>query len=109
MSKHKPDYKGFYIEKTSKDELGVPFSLNDLIRMAFKYHCPIPKYVITSGRVRRDDLVEKLAGYWRVAENWYLETGSDSLKERTERTQKRLHLNEHEVELLEGICSSMGI
>lgn len=89
--------------------MGIPVSLNDLIELAFECHLPIPKNIIESGRVRRDDLINKLVNYWRIAENWYLETGKDTLKEKIKKIQDRLHLNEHEIKLLDNLCNQIGI
>lgn len=84
-------------------------SLNDLIRLAFDCQCPIPRNIIDANRVRRDDLINKLVNYWRMAENWYLETGLDTLKEKVRKIQNRLHLNECERKLLEKECNNYGI
>jgi len=107
--KNKPDYEGFAKYQMERDRLGIPYSLNDLIRLAFQYHLPIPKDIIDSGRIRRDDLINKLVDYWRKAENHYLETGSDILKEKVRKIQNRLHLNCHEIKLLAELCNQIGI
>lgn len=107
--KPKPDYEGFGRHQIEINKLGIAQSINDLIALAFSYHLPIPRDIIDTGRVRRDDLVYKLADYWRRAENWYLETGLDTLKQKIKKIQDRLHLNEHELELLESSCNNSGI
>ncbi len=107
--KNKPDYEGFGKYQMERDKLGIPVSLNDLIQSAFQYHLPIPRNIIDAGRVRRDDLINKLINSWRKAENFYLETGDDNLKLRTKKIQDRLHLNEHELKLLETECNNLGI
>jgi hypothetical protein len=105
----KPDYVGFARHQMDRDKLGIPVSLNDLIQLAFQYHLPIPRNIIDAGRVRRDDLVIKLIDCWRKAENYYLETGLDTKKEKVRKIQNRLHLNCHEIKLLEEQCNSLGI
>jgi len=107
--KQKPDYEGFEKHQMERDRLGIPHSLNDLIELAFQYHCPIPRNIIDAGRVRRDDLINRLVYKWRRAENLYLETGNDSLKERTRKIQNRLYLNCHEIKLLEKLCNNNAI
>lgn len=107
--KTKPDYEKF--GKTIKywNEHNVAYGINDMVQLAFECHTPIPKNLIIEGRVRRDNLVGKIVNYWRIAENWYLETGKDTLKEKVKKIQDRLHLNDHEVKLLEEQCNQLGI
>ena len=107
--KNKPNYKGYVLYQREINKLGISQSCNDLLDLHIKFHIPFPKDAIQDGRIRRDDLVEKLTNYWRIAENWYLKTGSDILKLRTKKMQDRLHLNEYEIKLLEEQCNSLGI
>jgi hypothetical protein len=107
--KNKPDYRGYCLYIQEWDKHNITYSLSDMLELAFKHHCPIPKEYIINGRIRRDNLINKLVNYWRIAENWYLETGKDTLKEKVKKIQNRLHLNEHELKLLEGQCNSLGI
>ena len=39
----KVDYKGFCLHIKEYDKLGIPYGINDLIRLARKYNTPIPK------------------------------------------------------------------
>ena len=40
---HKADYREFCLLLKEYNRLGISYSLNDLRRLARKYHCPIPK------------------------------------------------------------------
>jgi hypothetical protein len=87
--KNKPDYKGYVLYQQEINKLGIPQSCNDLLELYIKFHIPFPKDAIQDGRVRRDDLINRLAFKWREAENHYLETeGNDSLKLKLINTKK---------------------
>ncbi len=38
-----PNYKGFVLHVEEWDELGIPYSLWDLMNLAKKYNTPVPK------------------------------------------------------------------
>ena len=108
--KLKPDYKGYVLYKQELDRLGIPLSCNDLLELHVKFRVPFPKDAIQDGRVRRDDLINRLSLKWRKAENYYLETeGNDSLKLKCKKILDRLHLNIIELELLDNLCNNLGI
>jgi len=108
--KNKPNYKGYVLYQREINKLGISQSCNDLLDLHIKFHIPFPKDAIQDGRVRRDDLVNRLDLKWRKAENYYIETeGNDSEKIKCREIGVRLHLNMLEMELLDNLCNNLGI
>jgi predicted 3-demethylubiquinone-9 3-methyltransferase (glyoxalase superfamily) len=57
----------------------------------------------------REKLIYNLALKWRKAENYYLETESDSEKWKVKEYQDKLKLNSDEEQYLYDILNSMGV
>ncbi|HUS48537.1 MAG TPA: hypothetical protein VMZ91_00085 [Candidatus Paceibacterota bacterium] len=57
----------------------------------------------------RKKLIEKLAGDWRNAENYFLKTESDILKWKVQAKQKKANLTKQETKELNEILTSMGV
>ena len=57
----------------------------------------------------RDKLVEKLAEMWRKAEDYFIETESDSKKWKVLEYQESLNLTKEEEEELNLTLDSMGV
>lgn len=107
--KTKPNYKGWCEEMFIINRYGISIGMSELFELAKKYHTPIPKEIIIKGYCRRDDIIMRLVNLWRYAENSYLKTGEDILKIKVKKIQNRLHLNEHEITLLEKECNNLGV
>lgn len=65
--------------------------------------------VIDSLKGVREKLIGELADKWREAENYFLETESDSEKWKVKEYQDSLNLTDEEKKELYEICNSMGV
>ena len=105
----KANYKKFGEYFADLDELGIGYSLKDMVRKAWECHTPIPidiQLMLDAGKFK---VLERLAYMWRRAENYYLKTMSDWQKQRVAKIQAHLKLNQEQTMKLQSICNSMGV